>query len=143
MANAWPSESQSGKFRGSVLRSASVSADAPPFPAPLGQFAHLPFPVRPPRPPADSSKTQSQKPQKYFHRSLSATYKPPAPSYSPPHRPSPATLKSDTPCAATAQPQQFSCWPTSVATEVVMNSRQPLKRLRVDQRRRGTLEPVS
>src|ERR1035437_1626555 len=92
MANAWPSESQSGKFRDSVLRSASVSADDPPFPAPLGQFAHLPFPVRPPRPPADSSKTQSQKPQKYFHRSLSATYKPPAPSYSPPHRPSPATL---------------------------------------------------
>jgi hypothetical protein len=46
-------------------------------------------------------------------------------------------------CAATAQPQQFSSRPGSVATEVVMNSRQPLTRLRADQRRRETLEPVS
>ena len=45
-------------------------------------------------------------------------------------------------CAATAQPQQFSSRPGSVATEVVMNSRRPLKRLHVDQRRRETLELV-
>ena len=64
---------------------------------------------------------------KYFRPALSVTYGPLAPACLPVHRPSPAKVKSyrglrRRGSPQIAQTQQFSCWPASVAFEVVLSS---------------------